>query len=150
MNIIDTIENFNIKNVYFTNSLENTVMDNGIFSKIVYSTEDISINGIYLLCNFTNTQIEKIGINKFKVSWNKEKNKELMKKINNIEKDLLEKYGKPNNNKQLASLLEHSNFRLFTEKDKLYSNSDFLLRISGIWENNDSCGITYKFLELCN
>lgn len=149
MNFVDTIDNFNIKHVYFTNSLENTVMDNGIFSKILYSTEEISINGIYLVCNFTNTHIEKIGVNKFKVMWNKEKNKELMNKITCIESELLKKYGKPNNTKQLASLLEHSNFRLFTEKDKLYSNNDFLLRISGIWENNDSCGITYKFLELC-
>ena len=148
MNIVETIDNFNIKNVYFSNSLENTVMDNGIFSKIMYSTNDITINGIYLVCNFSHTYIEKLGINKYKITWNKEKNENLMKKINEIEIALLKKYGKESSSLQLATLLDHCNFRIFTENDKLYSQSDFLLRISGIWENQTSSGITYKFLEL--
>lgn len=148
MNIVDTIDNFNIKNVYFSDSLENTVMDNGIFSKILYSTNDITINGIYLVCNFSHTYIEKIGMNKYKITWNKEKNEDLMKKITDIENALLKKYGKATTSMQLSTLLDHCNFRIFTENDKLYSNSDFLLRISGIWENNLSSGITYKFLEL--
>ena len=148
MNIVDTIDNFNIKNVYFSDSLENTVMDNGIFSKIIYSTNDITVNGIYLVCNFSHTYIEKIGMNKYKITWNKEKNEDLMKKITDIENALLKKYGKETTSMQLSTLLDHCNFRIFTENDKLYSNTDFLLRISGIWENKLSSGITYKFLEL--
>ena len=127
MNIVDTIDNFNIKNVYFSDSLENTVMDNGIFSKILYSTNDITINGIYLVCNFSHTYIEKIGMNKYKITWNKEKNEDLMKKITDIENALLKKYGKATTSMQLSTLLDHCNFRIFTENDKLYSNSDFLL-----------------------
>ncbi len=150
MNFILTIDEYNIKNVYFTDSLENTVMDDGIFSKILYSNSEITLNGIYLLCNFNNTTVEKISHNKFKVSWNKEKNIKLIEKIKLIENNLLKKYGYENMSLQLSNLVENANFRIFTDNEKLNSNTDFLLRISGIWENKNQCGITYKFLELNN
>lgn len=150
MYIIITIDEFNIKNVYFNESLENTVMDNGIFSKILYSNSEITLNGIYLFCNFNNTTVEKLSYNKFKISWNKEKNNNLMNKIKMIEKNLLIKYGCEIKSLQLSNLLDNANFRIFTDNDTLNNSNDFLLRISGIWENNNACGITYKFLELNN
>jgi len=149
MYIVETMNNFDINNVYFSSSLENTVIDDGTFAKIIYSTPDIIINGIYILCSFSNTTVEKIAYNKFKVSWHKEKNNLLIEKLKNMEKCIIEKYGKKKYTTQLSNFLDYNNFRIFSEEKMLNSNTDFMLRISGIWENEkDGCGITYKFLEV--
>lgn len=148
MNIVDTIDKFDINNVYFSDGLENTVMDNSIFSKIIYSTNELTLNSIYILCSFKSTLIDKISPNKFKVSWNPSQNNELINSISKIEYNILNKYGNKKHKPQLATLLSYNNFRIFSEDSKLKSSGDFLLRISGIWDSADECGITYKFLEI--
>lgn len=149
MYIVENINKFNINNLYLSSSLENTVIEDGKFSKLVYSTPDITINGIYLLCSFSHTNVEKIAHNKFKVSWNSEKNAELVDKLKNIEKSIMEKYGNSQYSTQLSNFLDYSNFRIFSEENSLSSNTDFMLRISGIWEkDNNIRGITYKFLDI--
>ena len=149
MYLVENINNFNINNVYFSSSLENTVIDEGTFSKLIYSTSDVVINGIYLLCSFSNTIVEKIAYNKFKISWNKDKNAPLIEAMKMIEHKIMVKYGKKKYSNQLSNFLDYNNFRIFSEEKTLNSNSDFILRISGIWENEkDGCGITYKFLEV--
>ena len=147
MYIVENIDEVNINNIYISDSLENTVIDNGKFSKIMYSTPDYVMNGIYVLCSFSDTIVDKIAPNKFKVSWNREKNKHLIDKLITMERDILEKMGGRNSQYQLAKILDFNNVRIFSEEAKLTSNSDFILRISGVWENESICGITYKFLE---
>lgn len=149
MYIVEHIDNFKIDNVYFLSSLENTVIDDGTFAKLVYSTPDITINGVYLLCTFNNTSVEKIAYNKFKVSWSHDKNVKLIEQLKNIEKSIMDKYGKAHYCTQLSNFLDYHNFRIFSEENSLTSNNDFMLRISGIWEkDNNTRGITYKFLDV--
>ena len=47
MNVIFDINNYNVENVVFLETKKNMLMD-GIFTKIIYSDENVSINGIYL------------------------------------------------------------------------------------------------------
>mgnify|MGYP001015009061 CR=1 FL=1 len=148
MNIVDTIDNFDINNIYFTPSFENNIIDNGIFSKMIYSTPSISLNGIYILVSFHYTTVEKNHYNKFKISWNEMNNKIICNKIKKIESSILNKYSKSNNSLILSSTLDNNTIRIFSENINLKSNTDFLLRISGVWDNGENCGITYKFLEM--
>ena len=49
MNVVIKEEQFNLTNVYYTEPIQNIIMDNSQFVKIVYSNEDVMMNGIYLL-----------------------------------------------------------------------------------------------------
>ena len=49
MNVVIKEDQLNITNVYYTEPIQNIIMDNSQFIKIVYSTQDIILNGIYLL-----------------------------------------------------------------------------------------------------
>ena len=49
MNIVFTNDQFNISNVYFNEPIQNTVMENSKFIKIIYSNELIILNGLFLL-----------------------------------------------------------------------------------------------------
>ena len=54
MNIVLTDSQYNINNIYYGEPIQNTVMDNSKFIKILYSTEDIILNGIQYLLTFKN------------------------------------------------------------------------------------------------
>jgi len=150
MNVVDTIENFDINRIYFTDSQNNMVIDDGSFSKILVSYDDMVMNGIFLQCHFNNTIVDKLEFNKYRISWDEKYNQEILYKLKQIEIAILEKY---KNHKQLpmsSTFINNRSIRVFSEMDKLKSHNNFLLRISGVWETRESFGITYKFLELSN
>ena len=52
MNICETIDNFDINQIFYLDPIKNTVIDNSNFIRILYSTELLTLNGLYLLLNF--------------------------------------------------------------------------------------------------
>ena len=48
MNIVLTDSQYNINNIYYGEPIQNTVMDNSKFIKILYSTEDIIMRKFYI------------------------------------------------------------------------------------------------------
>ena len=47
MNVVLDIDDFKLENVFFQDSVKNTVMDNSDFIRTLYSTELFTINGIF-------------------------------------------------------------------------------------------------------
>jgi hypothetical protein len=43
-----TMASFDIEHVFFTPPVKNNLIDRGLFSRIIYSTPDYTVNGIYL------------------------------------------------------------------------------------------------------
>lgn len=134
----------------------------GNFTKIIYSNEIISLNGIYLLFpiyiyNY-NKLINKI-YNYFHINHND--NLTVIKEIFAIENRILIYYRKYFNcNKQicyaLSDQLRSGNIKIYCEKDSSQSVNqkncvnNYVIKISGIWEDKHSIGITYKFIEYSN
>lgn len=153
MNIAKQLEQFNINNVYFTDAIKNTVMDNGEFIRVIYSTPNMALNGISLLVKISNLQIEKY-YNKLKCIFNITSNRETIDKIKNFENEVLEKYNC--NHKiicrNIGQQLEKGFLKLYSNSNIIVnekkSSADYLLKISGIWENDNEYGITYKFIEV--
>ena len=147
MYLVENINNFNINNVYFSSSLENTVIDEGTFSKLIYSTSDVVINGIYLLCSFSNTTVEKIAYNKFKISWNKDKNAALIEAMKMIEHKIMVKYGKKNYSNHLISLHMEIKLSKFYRKYKSLINitiiSFFFSLITMLLTNSNNLYLLY-------
>jgi len=59
MNIVKKIEQYNNEHVFFCEPTKNNVMNEGNFVRIIYSNENIALNGIYLLLTFNNITCEK-------------------------------------------------------------------------------------------
>ena len=77
-------------------------------------------------------------------------NKNILNRIYEIENQLLQKY---NSNKKIQrkiiyDTLNNGVIKLFPndEKDVISNNNSFILKISGIWENETEYGLTYKLL----
>ena len=135
MNFVLNIDQFNIDCVKFMDTKKNIIM-NGDFTKIIYSDNLITLNGIYINCimnerNFT-------------------------KKIIELENTLIEYY-KYRIGDGIKSCLfnETISSQLITpfrncDRVNKWSNETqpIILKISGIWENNNQIGLTYKFIEM--
>ena len=49
MNIVKTIDQYNENYIYFCEAIKNNIMNEGSFIRIIYSTPQFILNGIYLL-----------------------------------------------------------------------------------------------------
>lgn len=150
MNIVVTHNQFNSNNIYFNDPIQNTVMDNSKFIKLIYSNENIMLNGVFLLLNIKTINKETY-FKKIKISYdiNSNINRELLTNIYKIEKNILLKYKCSKNPRYiLYDTLNTGVIKIFPniDNDIYNSNNSFILKISGIWEDDNEYGLTYKIL----
>jgi hypothetical protein len=132
--IAEEIDNIQFHNIFISESNKN----NNNFIKIFYSNNIVFLNSIYIRLHLTNLKISNNKIN-FEHLYNSDK-------IKNIEHYILNNiniYKKPVY--KLASILDNKNLKYSNEIKNYY-----ILKISGIWETQDSYGITFKILEYNN
>jgi hypothetical protein len=149
MNIVIKENQFNILNVYYTEPIQNIVMENSNFIKLIYSTENFMISGLCLLLQLKHTNKEDY-FKKIKFIYDVNSNSEMLNKIYDIESSLLNKYGNQKKQRKiLYETLSSGNIKLFpTNVNELNNYNSFVLKISGIWENKTEYGLTYKILYI--
>lgn len=151
MKLIDTKpENFNKNYIYFNEPIQNTIINESRFIRILYSTPNIIFNGINILLKISIDCVDK-QYNKNIIYYSVEKNSEMINTIKNIEEIILEKY--PTDKIPAFNLTTQVNtgvLKLFSDYSDKKKNIDIILKISGLWEDNTSYGITYKFLSIFN
>jgi hypothetical protein len=148
MNIIKKIEQYNNNNIYFCEPVINNIMNNGRFIRILYSSHIIIFNGIYLSIMLNDIKYEKI-YSKYKCIFNINNNQDLLNDIKKIEEDILCKYNLKNKTPQykINEELQKGFIKIFCEINNIIPISQsFVLKISGIWETQNSYGLTYKFI----
>jgi hypothetical protein len=155
MNVILDISNFQLNNIIFLENKRNMIMD-GTFSKIIYSTQYFSLNSIYLTFPLEIQSLDK-QMNKYIMKYNPYSiiNAQLIQDLSKIEYRIIEYYKQINHiNKRTNCIL---NKQLLTGNLKMYKDfnlskinknpPEYIIKISGIWENNNEIGITYKIIE---
>ena len=145
MYLVSTIEQYNKKNLYFCESIKNNIMNDGSFIRILYTTELITLNGIYILINLNDIISEKY-YNKYKCTFNTIINKNMIDKLKTIEEDILIKY--KTSKTPLYKIYDQFKLgyiKLFSDVKNIQNNI-FILKISGIWETQYNYGLTYKFI----
>ena len=156
MNIIYNINQFKFRNLFLLEPKRNIIMD-GKFTKIVYSDELIVMNGIYLITPFDDFYVEN-NLNKcvLKINIHNSINSNIITELIKIENNIIQYYKHlfECSKKPFALLKE----QILNGNIKLYNNTTnnnvnekrckIIIKISGIWENEDQVGLTYKFMEI--
>lgn len=156
MNLFININNIQIENVFFLETKKNIII-NGNFTKIAYYDPLVSMNGLYI---YFPIQIDK-NTNKYQLSFdiNNPDNIDLITNIIDFENKILQYFRKTYSipySKKIFSIFRKLNsgkLKLYkdyqTENNKKKENNKHIviLKISGIWENENEFGITCKFLE---
>jgi hypothetical protein len=151
MNIVKTLDQFDISGVYFSDPIKNNIMNEGRFVRVLYSTDTFVLNGIYLLVCFNNIYLENY-FNKLRCSFDIETNKDVINRIKIIEDSIIKKVGCNINGKigqcKIYEQIQTGNIKVFSENIKQGTNNNtYILKISGIWETDEYFGLTYKFVR---
>jgi hypothetical protein len=149
MYIIKKIDQYHENYIYFCEPIKNNIITEGIFTRILYSNNNIIFNGIYLEIPLIDVYFEKY-YNKYKCCFNMNihENKEVIDRIRHIEETILQKYDTSNKipHYKIFEHIRNGNIKIFC--DIVPKNTTILvLKISGIWETQSSYGLTYKFIN---
>lgn len=128
MNILLNLKQVNNDYIFFNDPVKNSIIENGIFTRIIYSDSIMTINSLYISFDLdVLSQREMIDI------------------LIELEKCILFKIDITNKNAQykIKDYLKH----LISRTNDDFKLNKYVLKISGIWETNIDYGITFKFLD---
>ena len=147
MNLVKTINQYDDKSLFFCEPIKNNIMNDGNFIRILYSTQNIVLNGVYLLVNLYDIICEKY-YKKYKCSFNILNHKDIIDNLKVIEEEILKKY-KSNKTPsyKIYEQIKCGYIKIFSDIGNKQSCS-FILKISGIWETQQNYGLTYKFIKV--
>lgn len=160
MHVLLEKHNINPDCIYFGDILQNSIIENGVFTRIIYSNSDIIINGIHLYVEIPTNHTYKEN-NRLKIK----KENDMLNFMFYIENIILQKIS-VNKNKtyKLKDYLKNGFIKYLDDKDcsdynSISTNLDtsisnnicndslkFILKISGVWENNNEYGLTFKII----
>ena len=90
MNLVKNMNQYDENNIFFCEPIKNNIMNDGTFIRILYSTHNILLNGIYLLISLTDIACEKY-YNKYRCIFNASNHKDIIDNIKIIEENILKK-----------------------------------------------------------
>ena len=153
MLLVYDLNDISIDNVFFLETRNNIIMD-GKFTKIIYSDENVVMNGLYMTLSINEFIFDK---SYSRISMKHTKNNDiLIKKISDIEYYILNNFKHINGNAKrtkylLKEQLETMSVKVYRDNYPYANNNHIygkiVLKISGVWEDNNSVGITYKLME---
>jgi hypothetical protein len=149
MNIVKTIDQYNKDYVYFCDSIKNNIINDGSFIRILYTTPNFTLNGIFILLLLHDVTSERY-YNKYKYNFNTNIHNLLIENIKTVEETILTKYDCINKTPQykIYEQMKCGNIKIFCDDIKNNNNHYFILKISGIWETELHYGLTYKFIKI--
>lgn len=159
------LQSINLNNLFIADTKRNIIMD-GHFTKIIYSNNFFTMNGLYILFPIELTSIEN-AMNKKQMKYNpySQSNLNIIKEFANFEYRLLDYYRQL---KQIScSISNLLSKQLYTGFMKIYTeyntknnliqlNNDgeskktqsyYIIKVSGIWESPSEVGLTFKLFE---
>ena len=145
------IENFNEKNILLNDPVKNILRSGCEFIKIIYSDENIILNGVYIKVSLSDIEILKKKTDVYKLKINKDMNMDVIKLLliieqnilNMIDKKIVKVYSLKTELLKLKLIKLHGQINL---DGGLYSNMDFIIRIFGIWNDKVRCGLNYQII----
>ena len=154
MHIIIPINQVNINNIFFMEKTKNNILNGVYFFRILYSTNNVTLNGLLLSINLKITKNEQY-FNKIKCYLDPNKNKKNIELIKQLENALLSNYYELNKfekDLQITQQLDLYTIKLINDFEKCnshnYSNDiKVILKISGVWTNGNKCGLTFRFFS---
>ena len=166
MNVVITPNEYNSGQVYFTEKRVNTHIANSIFNRITYSTNDFIMNGIYIQFELFvkhNEQTFNSNIYNCHFDPQHEHNRGMLTIFQNIEGALLDKWIQihhrntvagagaaaiPAPSNDIIQQLRTGVISVWKHEMSIHDKPQFqhfIIKISGVWENDAGCGLTYKF-----
>ena len=119
INICEKLEKYEEQCIYFCEPIKNNIINDGNFIRILYSKSFVLLNGIYLYFSLNIHSVEKY-YNKLKCNFMITEHRDIKEKEKNTD---------------------------VSQWSECNGISNFVLKISGVWENELYYGLTFKFVK---
>lgn len=156
MNIILNANTFSMSDIVIADKKRNVVID-GLFSKIIYSTENVTLSGIYINIPVIALKLVKCDNDIFlQYNLSDSTNIRIIQELSKIEYLLLDYYKKFNNihsniSTSMTRRLQSGKFKISSiNRADLTKNMKIVIKISGIWETANEIGLAVKFVPIQN
>ena len=171
MNVVITPGEYKSPQVYFTERRPNTHIANSTFNRITYSTNDFVMNGVYIQFElFVRQNDQNFNSNIYNCFFDPqhEHNRQMLSIFQNIEASILDKWMRIQHHRVSSSSSSSSpppshpssttgdiiqqlrtgvisvwKHDMFIHDKPQFQH--FIIKISGVWENETGRGLTYKF-----
>jgi hypothetical protein len=149
MNILINPLDFDIKNIFLSEIKDNTII-NGVFIKVIYSSNLITLNGIFLLFPIIEPE-RRIYNGKQYLFFKQQDNMHIIDMFEKIERNIISLYY-GNSSKTIVytihKQLKNGMIKFYQYSDiKLSLEPQYYMKISGIWETATEIGLTYKLIQ---
>ena len=156
LNLVTRLTDFNENYLFFCDPIRNNVINGGNFIRFLYSTEELTMNGLLIYISLEESQIDR-QLTKYRCNFSVTKHKDLIYSLSTLENIILNKHNvSPSKRRklQLGEQFSSGSVKLFDApfllENCLSTCKNYLLKISGIWETDTEYGLTYKFLSVCS
>ena len=135
--------------VLLAEGTKNNILNEGEFYRIFYSPSHFTTNGIFIQFALQSAYLESY-FNKIKCIFKPDLNTNIIDFIKNLERDILALVLTKNKNKiyRIDEQLSQGFIKIFSNdeyKKSPYDNINILLKISGVWADETSNGLTFRF-----
>lgn len=139
---------YDSNNIYIMDGVNNNVIENGSFHRLIYSNSIMTLNALIFKYTFSKVTLIK-NFNKYKFIYQDEHtNNTNINEIKNVELEIIDKFNlNPKKKYCIIDSFSNDNIKLYSEKelDSNYEQLDIYLKLSGIWVNDNEYGLTFKF-----
>ena len=154
MNLVINAESIHKRHIFFYDQVENKVMINSVFIQTGYSNELFSLSGVYINTEFYVNRMDKY-FKKIRYNFEYTENTDIINSLIKIERMILDNIDRPDLTKmyKLKEQLNSSTILVFENNESTKHTQStgiyrFILKISGVWVSETSCGITFKFFQV--
>lgn len=143
MNILLEKHNMNPDHIYFGETLQNSIIENGVFTRVIYSNSDIIMNGMHFYVEIPSSHLYREN-NRIKIK----KENDSLNFMFYVENSILQKISlNKTKNYKLKEYLK-SGFIKYNSENESMSHMHFILKISGVWETDNEYGLTFKIVNV--
>lgn len=149
MYIVIKLSDFKYNNIFFKRAVKNKVIENSIFSRIIYSDSIMCTTGLFIKIPLKIELLERFH-NNYKCSFTIQDNEKTITELEKIERNILNlvnikgkkvKYG-------ISNHLRCGTLKFYTNHLDNHVLGQYILKISGVWETERNYGVTYKILDI--
>ena len=145
------LKDFEKDKLLINNKIRNNIINNSYFYRLYYSDNDFISNGVVIVFNLQDIQFEKY-FNKNKINFNDKKNSFIVKKLNELENDILSSLVDVEKKEKKLLLKEQldNNYIKIIDENNIQKKQDLcniIIKISGIWESKSEYGLTFRCIK---
>ena len=145
------LKDFEKEKLLINNKIRNNIINNSYFYRLYYSDHEFISNGVVIVFNLQDIQFEKY-FNKNKINFNDKKNSFIVKKLNELENDILSSLvdvEKKEKKFLLKEQLDNNYIKIIDENNvqKRQNVCNIIIKISGIWESKNEYGLTFRCIK---